>query len=208
MTALFLLPLLTACVGDVSEGKIAAEVSDVPAAEHAEPAAPPASGTELAIDASKSTIHALGAKISATHPIDFKKWSGSVKLDGDTLTDLDFSVDMDSLEADHPKLTGHLKNEDFFAVEQFPTATFDASSIKADTDAEGMTHTIEGVLTIRGQAKQVSFPAKIAVDASGVKAKTEFSINRQDFGVSYPGKADDLVQDNVVLTVNISAPRG
>ena len=33
MTVLFALPLLFACVGDVGEGKVAAEVTDAPAAE-------------------------------------------------------------------------------------------------------------------------------------------------------------------------------
>ena len=40
-----------------------------------------------------------------------------------------------------------------------------------------------------------------------IKAATEFSIDRQDFKVSYPGRADDLVQDNVVLTINLVAPK-
>ena len=40
-----------------------------------------------------------------------------------------------------------------------------------------------------------------------VTAKTEFVVNRQDFEVTYPGKPDDLVQDNVVLQVAFVAAR-
>ena len=49
--------------------------------------------------------------------------------------------------------------------------------------------------------------AKIEVAADKVSANTEFVINRQDFGVVYPGKADDLVQDNVALKISFVAPR-
>ena len=32
-------------------------------------------------------------------------------------------------------------------------------------------------------------------------------IDRQDFEITYPGKPDDLIQDNVVLTLSFVAPR-
>lgn len=206
MNTLFALPLLFACVGDVGEGKVAAEISDAPVAEE-KVEAPKADGNSLTIDIENSSIKALGAKITATHPIDFSDWSGSVSVDGDNVTDINFEVKMETLEADHPKLTQHLKNEDFFDVSNHPTAGFDGTTVTAGSDAEGMTHTVQGALTIRGNTKTVTFPANITIDETAVTANTEFTINRQDFGVVYPGKPDDLVQDNVVLTVSIQAPR-
>ena len=74
--------------------------------------------------------------------------------------------------------------------------------------AAGSTHSVTGNLTIRGKTKAVTFPAKIKVDAKGVEANAEFVINRKDFDVAYPGKPDDLIQDNVVLTIHAVAPRG
>ena len=35
----------------------------------------------------------------------------------------------------------------------------------------------------------------------------EFSINRQDFGISYPGMRDDLIRDLVVLKLSLKLPR-
>ena len=52
-----------------------------------------------------------------------------------------------------------------------------------------------------------TFPAKLEVAPDSVKASTEFVINRQDFAITYPGRPDDLVQDNVVLTLSFVAPR-
>lgn len=198
------------CVEDVGKDKVAATVEEVPVAEAPAPdaaktEAPAAVGKELQIDQAKSKIGALGAKISAKHPIDFHDYTGSVTLEGDVPAGVKFDVKMATLTSDNEKLTGHLLNEDFFFVEKHPNATF--TSTKVTTGGTGGTHTVEGDLTIRGMTKRVTFPATFAVGTSEVTANTEFVINRQDFGVVYPGKADDLVQDNVVLTVALVAPR-
>lgn len=196
--------LLVACVGDVGEGKVEATVQDPPANEAATGAQ---AGTRLAVDVKQSKVSALGAKITATHPIDFHEWSGAVSLDGDKLTGVEFEVSVASLESDHPRLTDHLKAEDFLHVEKFPKATFKSSAITA-ASGEGATHSVTGDLTIRGKTKRLTFPATIEIGEDAVRARTEFTINRQDFEVRYPGKPDDLVQDNVVLTINLVAPRG
>ena len=56
---------------------------------------------------------------------------------------------------------------------------------------------VTGTLTIRGTAKDVTFPATIKLDNGKVDASTEFSINRKDFGLVYKGKPDDLIRDVV-----------
>ena len=70
-----------------------------------------------------------------------------------------------------------------------------------------MTHTVAGDFTIHGETKRITFPAKIEVNGDDVHASTEFALNRQDFGVTYPGRPDDLVQDKVVLTVDFHASK-
>ena len=37
---------------------------------------------------------------------------------------------------------------------------------------------------------------------------SEFSINRKDFGMQYPGMADDLIRDEVVIKLDIKGSRG
>lgn len=207
MSSLFVaLPLILACVGDVGEGKVAAEVKEAPApsAEKKAPAKPGPTGAELPIDMKRSSIKALGAKVTAKHPIVFHKWSGVAQVDGEELTALTFEIDVASLEADHPKLTQHLKEEDFLFVEKYPKATFEMTELKPAA-ADGSTHSVTGKLTIRGKAKQVTFPATIKAEGDHVSAQAEFVIDRKDFDVVYKGRADDLVQDNVVLTIDIQA---
>jgi len=203
-SALMLLPLLTACVGDVGEGKVAAKVN-APSARSADM---PSGAEQWKVDTSRSKIRALGAKVTATHPIDFHTWQGSLSLDEGKLVGMDFKIDVDSLESDHPKLTSHLKNEDFLWVEKHPEATFVSTKVAPGSGDDGLTHTITGDLSIRGKALSITFGAKVDIASKEAKASAEFTINRQDFDVRYPGRPDNLVQDNVVLTIDLVASPG
>jgi polyisoprenoid-binding protein YceI len=202
----FVLATLVACAEDVGKDKAAATVSEVPAV--AEPAVPTsATLKELAVDVTKSSVDAVAAKITAQHPIKFPEFSGKVGVDGDAVKSVSFEVKIATLVADAEKLTEHLKKADFLDVEKFPTATFTSTEIKAGSDQAGATHTVTGDFTIHGVTKRISFPATLAVTPTEVTANSEFVLNRQDFGITYPGKPDDLIQDNVRLTIQFVAPR-
>ena len=196
---------LVACVEDVSKDKAHAVVEDVAADAPANERA--AAAERWAVDASRSTLKALGAKVTATHPIEFGQWQGQVAVSDGQLSGVEYTIQMESLSSDHPKLTQHLKAADFFDVSTFPTASFRSTKIVPGASEPGMTHTVTGELTIRGTTKQVSFPAQLTVGADEVAARTEFAIDRKDFGIEYPGKPDDLIQDKVVLTVELVAPK-
>ena len=197
--------LLSACAADVGEGRVAATTTD--AVEITEPAPVADTAKTLTVDVSASKLGLIGAKVTAQHPIHFNEFSGEIVLNGTDVTSIHFVAQTASVEADDERLTGHLKDEDFLAVEQFPTSDFTSSSIVAgSTEGDAWTHTVTGNLTIRGTTKQVVFPAAIEVSETAVVAKTEFVINRQDFGVTYPGRADNLVQDNVAMQIEFTAP--
>lgn len=76
------------------------------------------------------------------------------------------------------KLTGHLKSDDFFDVEEHPTATFVLEEHKGDK--------FHGILTIRGTSKKVALPAKVSghPDRGWILAG-DFDYNRNDFDVDY-----------------------
>jgi len=203
IAALTLALSLTGCVEDVSKDKVQATVS-----EASEPTARSTKGEVWNVDTERSTLRALAAKVTAKHPIHFGSWRGSLKVAENKVQGLDFWIDMASLSADHPKLTKHLLDADFFDVTKYPAATFVSTAVDASPDDRGNTHLVTGNLTIRGNSKQVRFPAVIRFDGPVVQASTEFAIDRQDFGLSYPGRADDLIQDKVVLTVELVATAG
>ena len=55
--------------------------------------------------------------------------------------------------------------------------------------------------------KNIKFPATVTITDKEVIAKSDFVINRQDFGVAFPGKKDDLIKDEVELKLELKAPR-
>jgi len=111
------------------------------------------------------------------------------------------TIETDSLWADNPKLTGHLKSPDFFDVASHPTATFESTEIvPAETG-----YMVTGNLDLHGVTKSITFPAEITVEDGQVRVDSEFSIKRFDFGIEYKGKADDLIRDDVVIRLQLVA---
>ncbi len=169
-------------------------------------AAGPKEALAIALDQSK--LGFVGRKLTGSHDGSFAKFGGKIELAGGKAEGSAVSIDIDmaSLAAEPAKLLGHLKSPDFFDVEKFPKATFASTSVVAG-GAGGATHTITGNLTLHGVTRSVSFPATIAVAADAVTANAEFSINRKEFGIVYPGMPDDLIKDDVSIKLSIKAPR-
>jgi polyisoprenoid-binding protein YceI len=158
----------------------------------------------LAINPSNSRIEFVGAKITASHDGGFTDFSGSLSV-ADPLEQgkVDLTIQTASLYADREKLTKHLKSPDFLDVDEFPTATFKSTKI----DKDGNQYTVTGDLMLRGVTKRISFPASLSASADRLDANAEFSINRKDFGIVYPGMPDDLIRDLVVIKLSLSLPR-
>ena len=196
---------------------VVAGCSDVPEAPAATveepstataPAAPTAAASEtLTLDAAASKVAFVGAKVTRQHEGGFREVSGTITLVPTDVTEsrLEVTVATASLFADDPQLTEHLKGPDFFDAAQFPQASFRSTEIRAG--GTGGTHTVTGDLTMHGRTKRVSFPATVTVEPNRASARAEFSIDRRDFGIVYPGMANDLIRDNVVLRIELVAPR-
>jgi len=192
---------------DVSEAAApAAPAADTPSEEAPAPAA-----ADVVVytftDASK--IGFVGSKVTGSHEGGFKKFSGTFNVAGDQPGSGPhmIEIDMDSTWSDSEKLTGHLKNEDFFNVAAHPTAKFVVENVTASEGADA--YKLDGTLTLHGVTKAISFPATIKKSDNGeVTLDSEFSINRKDFGIAYAGKTDDLIRDEVVIKLAmIAAPK-
>jgi polyisoprenoid-binding protein YceI len=109
---------------------------------------------------------------------------------------------MSSTFSDDERLTAHLKSQDFFDVKQFAQTTFDVTELKKDSDT---TYTISGNFKLHGVEKNISFPATVSQDGETVKIAATFDIKRKDFGIVYPGMANDLIRDEVVIRLDLVA---
>ena len=207
-----LLLLALAGCDDPTEGTAAAVVGDPAAAEP--PEAPPEAADArpaLAIDTARSTLGFVGSKVTGSHPGSFGEWEGSIRLDPESVeaSAVSITIQMASVSADVERLTNHLKTDDFFDIENHPTATFESTRVApAPAGAEGgATHVITGRLTMRGRTQTITFPATVTVSDAEVRAEARFTINRQDFGIAYRGMEDDLIRDEVVIHFDVRAPR-
>jgi len=191
------LSLLFACSTEIDD-KPAAQVTPTPAKEApAKPAAP--AGDSLPLKAEGSTVGFVGAKVTGSHDGGFKSFKGGLTVSDGQPTATTVTIDMASAFADHPKLSKHLISDDFFDVAQFATASFTSSSIAASDTG----FTVTGALDFHGQSNEITFPATIAVTDGGATAKAEFTIDRQQWGVAYPGKPDDLIKDDVLIKLDL-----
>jgi polyisoprenoid-binding protein YceI len=207
--SLLLISLLGACQKSEITDKPAAEVSDTVASSTGATSTEPAAGTTSAkVIKEKSRIEFVGAKVTRDHQGKFNDFDGAIEYAGGKPQRIHFDIDLNSIETDTEKLTGHLKTADFFDVAKYPTATFVSTSL-ADApagSADGSTHILKGNLTMHGVTKEVTVPVKAQQTAEGVRATSEFTINRHDWGISYKGMADDLVKDNVLIRLDLMFP--
>ena len=200
ITILSGLIFLSAC-GDPAADKTKAVTGE--AAQTASPAS--AAHTRYAITPQNSKIDFVGSKVTGSHNGSFQDFSGQIDYTGNVETSrVNINIKTDSLTTDTADLTKHLKTADFFDVAKYPEATFESTAIKAGGE-NGASHTVTGNLTMHGVKKSVTFPATIAVTADTATVNASFSINRKDFGINYAGAANNLIRDDVVLTLTIRA---
>ena len=174
-------------------------------------AAPPAAakGESLAITSENSKVLFTASKVTRKHEGGFKQFSGAIDLVNDKPEESSVKVDIEasSVFTDTDDLTKHLQTGDFFDVGKYPKASFASTKIVADAAKGANNYTVTGDLELRGVKKSVTFPATITVSPTEVAVNSEFSINRKDFGIVYAGKADDLIRDDVVIKLDLKAPR-
>ena len=214
---------LAGCAKDPSKDAPAAKVSEpAPEAPEEKPAAPaptvapaaapsPTAAAPAEAIALTGKISFIGSKVTGSHNGEFTDWKGTIALKDSKAEGgkLEFTVQMASLITTDAnpmkeKLEGHLKSPDFFDVVKFPTASFTSSEIVAG-GPNGATHTVKGKLTLRGVTKDIEFPATLAIAGKDISGKTEFSINRKDFGIVYAGMPNDLIRDGVVIRIDAKA---
>lgn len=207
MRHLLVYVLLAACGGDPAPASPAPADAHVAAEPPQAAAAKPLADGSLPVDLTRSKIGWTAQKLVGSNAIALLDYAGSVRLDGDQVVFIAYTGQMASMEADQPKLTTHLKNEDFFDVAKHPESTFQSTAVVAGSDVDGFTHTVTGDLTVMGITKSITFPAKIAVTPTEVTANAAFVLDRRDFHLVYPGMPDNLIQDAVPMEITLVAPR-
>ena len=169
----------------------------------------------LAVDTKNSTVVWGAKKVTGTHAGNVPISSGSLILDGDKLKGGTFVLDMKNLtvtdvkDADmNGKLTGHLKNADFFAVDAHPQAKFVISTV---TPKGAGAYDVTGKLTIKGITSDVSFPATVKSEGKKVLADAKITVDRTKYDIKFRSSnffenlGDKAIHNDFTLDVNLVA---
>lgn len=144
---------------------------------------------EVSVDYDESFIRFVGSKGDITsHEGVFEEFTVDFELDGSDLTNASVDVEIvtDSIKTKIQGLTDHLKESDFFGVEEYPTATFVSNNIEKKGLGE---YKVTGDLTIRDTTKEVVLDGTI----SNEFAYFEYDLDRTEFGVGPEGSIDAIV---------------
>jgi polyisoprenoid-binding protein YceI len=196
--------VLASCAGN-PEGKKAETTDSVETVDQVV-------GEAYTVDAAESTVVWTGTKVTGAHTGTVNVKSGSINVDNGAITGGSFVLDMTSINSTDldgeykEKLDGHLKADDFFAVAEYPEAAFVITDVKVGATASDAV--ISGNLTIKGISKNITFDAKVdEVTETTVKTTSDFNIAREDWGVNYSGKEDDLISKEINFKVTIVAKK-
>ena len=173
--------------------------------------------TNYKVDSGASAIAWTGYKVTGQHTGTVKVQSGNLTFDNGSLTGGAFVIDMTSIKCTDQegewadKLVGHLKSEDFFGVEKYPTAKFVITrAIAQDTKGN---YKIIGNLTIKETTKEVKLLANATENAGKVTATGKIVVDRSEFNVKYgsgsffDGLGDKTIYDDFDLQVTLVATK-
>ncbi len=176
-----------------------------------------AKAEKIVFDPKASTIKWQGKKVTGEHSGTVKLKHGEVTMNGTELTGGEFVMDMSSIEdtditdaKNNQKLVGHLKSDDFFSVDKFPTSILKIKEAKSVEGFTGPTYEVTGDLTIKGKANEVKFPMMISTKNGKTTATASVTLDRTKWDVRYgsgkffKGLGDKAIYDDFVLDVALA----
>jgi polyisoprenoid-binding protein YceI len=118
---------------------------------------------------------------------------GSVAADGTVSGTIVF--DAASIDTKNKRRDTHLRTDEFFDADTYPTMTFTATG--ARPEGAGRVR-VDGQLTIRDQTRPLSVLAEVSARGTTATASAEFDLDRSDWGVTW-SKMGASVGNHVVV---------
>ena len=153
--------------------------------------------------------HAMVTKVRGA----FNEFEGTATLDGTNPANSSAQVTIStaSIDTRNAQRDGHLRSNDFLAMDEYPQITFVSTGARQVDDS---TFELTGDLTIKGVTNPITIPFSFegaAKDPFGnlrVGFEGAVTINRKDYGITWNAALETggvLVSDKVTLEFEISA---
>jgi len=158
------------------------------------------------------TIDANASQLTWTGYAEVGSWapSGTLQLVKGQLTRTanqisrtTMTLDMTTIRHENGQLQTHLRDETFFDVTRFPTATFVLRTLTGTTAT--------GQLTLKGVTKPVTFPVVVSQEGEALRIKGRAVIDRTQFGIRYNSTSffadlgDQAIKNEFTLAFDVVA---
>lgn len=173
-----------------------------------------------AINAKASSLYWQAFKVGGGHSGGISLERGEFIVQNGQPQSGSFIIDMTSIsnsdienEGLRKNLVNHLKSDDFFSVEDYPTARFDITRILPYEGKGDYNFTIEGDLSLKNVTQPVTVLAKIQQNGEKLSAYGRAEVDRTKFGITirsgsfFENLGDQLIKDIFVLEMELSADR-
>lgn len=143
--------------------------------------------------------------------------SGTVAVNDDGSISTDATLDIANLSVTSVsgpggtnRLANHLRSEDFFAAEEYPTSTLTTTEVVGSTSSTS-TYNVTADLTMKGQTNEITFPATIGMQENSLVVQADTEIDRSRWNIRYGSPSffndlgDNVIGDMVDISVNLVA---
>ncbi|MGB4398061.1 MAG: YceI family protein [Daejeonella sp.] len=167
--------------------------------------------TKWALDPTHSEVHfKVKHLVISTVTGTFKEFDGSFQTENEDFSNaqIDFSLDVSSIDTNQEQRDVHLKSADFFDAEKYPKINFKSTSFTKNGDD----YVLQGDLTV----KDLTRPIKLSVEYGGTatdfygneKAGFEIKgkISRKEYGLTWDAVTEAgaiVVGDEIKLDINV-----
>lgn len=171
----------------------------------------------VSVNTQKSVVEWIGRKIVGQHNGTINIKEGSLITKNNLLAGGSFVIDMKSIvctditdENYSKKLVQHLNNEDFFNVEQFPTATLKITKVLKIKNKSN-SYNLSADLTVKGITKSITFPATFKKTGNVFEGNASITIDRTLWDIKYgsanffEGLGDKAIKNDIELKVSIAS---
>jgi polyisoprenoid-binding protein YceI len=156
----------------------------------------------------KTTLQWLGEKVMGQHTGTINLKDGWLTLKDNQIVSGEFNIDMASIKESESNqmLEKHLKSDDFFGVEKFPTAKLVLTGSDSFDKGSAL---VKGSLTIKGVTNPIVFTAFIQKKDEGIWFFANIVIDRTKFNIRYGSGSffdnlgDKAIYDEFKVKVNL-----